>query len=171
MSNVSNSPILESTVGPLEPLLADESIYEILIDAPDKVYFERKGKLTESAALFRDEAHLMEVLQKIAAMSGQRLDEIHPIVDVRFSDGSRMNIVIRPIAIHGPVATLRKFPEKQLRAEDLIGVDSWNEDIVTFLRACIKARMNIGIGGGVGSGKTAVLNIIADMIDKPVNCA
>jgi len=165
MTTVSKAAAQESPYGPLERLLADPSIYEILIDGPDKVYFELQGKLTDSTEHFRDEAHLMEVLQYITTSAGRRLDESHPIVDVRFSDGSRMNIVIPPIAIHGPYATLRKFAKKPLQVEDLLGFGTWNEDMVTFLRACIKARLNIAIGGGVGSGKTTILNTLAEMID------
>jgi len=150
--------------GPLEPLLVDPTVTEIMVDGPNKVYVERGGQLEDAPVQFRDEEHLLEVMRRIIEPLGRRLDESAPFVDARLPDGSRVNAVIPPISLVGPVLTIRKFAREQLTTEELIRFGSWSEDIVTFLHACVASRLNIVIAGGTGSGKTTILNRIAGMI-------
>jgi len=151
-------------LGPLEPLLEDATVTEILVDGYNKIYVERRGKLEDAPASFRDDGHLMEIINRIVTPLGRRIDESHPIVDVRLPDGSRVNVVIPPIALTGPVMTIRKFTATLLTADDLLRLGACNEAIVEFLRACVQGRINIAISGGAGSGKTTLLNLIAGMI-------
>ncbi len=151
-------------LGPLEPLLQEAAITEILVDGYDKIYVERKGKLEDVPARFRDNDHLMGVIRRIAEPLGRRVDESHPIVDARLEDGSRVNIVIPPIALNGPTLTIRKFWKTTLTVEDLMRFGTWNENIVTFLRACMAGRANLVISGGTGSGKTSLANLLAQLI-------
>lgn len=148
----------------LEPLLQDPEIVEIMVDGHDRVYVEKGGQLVDVPTPFRDDEHLMEVINAIVAPLGRKLDEASPFVDARLPDGSRVNVVIPPISLIGPVVTIRKFRQKPLGVEDLIGFGAWSEDIVEFLRICVQGRLNIVVAGGTGSGKTTVLNIIAGMI-------
>ena len=150
--------------GPLEPLLVDPTVTEIMVDGPDKVYVERGGQLEDAPVQFRDEEHLLEVMRRIIEPLGRRLDESAPFVDARLPDGSRVNAVIPPISLVGPVLTIRKFAREQLTTEDLIGFGSWSEEIVAFLRACVASRLNVVVAGGTASGKTTLLNHIAGMI-------
>jgi len=152
-------------LGPLEPLLADPDVAEILVDGPKRVYIERRGKFEDSPQAFRDEAHLMAIIRRIVEPTGRRVDESHPFVDLRLWDGSRVNVVIPPISMSGPVLTIRKFFAKTLpTAADLIRYGSWAEPIVEFLRLSVAGRLNIVVSGGTGSGKTALLNIFGGMI-------
>jgi pilus assembly protein CpaF len=151
-------------LGPLEPLLQDPLVMEIMVDGPNHIYVERKGKLEDAPARFRDEAHLMEIIRRIAEPLGRRVDESHPIVDLRLEDGSRVNVVIPPIALSGPTLTIRKFWKTTLTVEELIRFGGWTENIVTFLRAVVAGRANLVISGGSGSGKTTLANLMAQMI-------
>lgn len=151
-------------LAPLEPLLNDPQVKEIMVDGHSKVYVERGGKFVDVPTPFRDEGHLMEVIAAIFEPLGRKVDQSSPMCDARLFDGSRVNVVVPPISLVGPVLTLRKFPLKPLTIEDVLGFGSWNEDIVEFLRACVRARLNIVVAGGTGSGKTTLLNLIAGMI-------
>ena len=153
-----------TNLGPLEPLLADPAVTEILVDGYNNIYVERGGKLEDVPGAFRDDDHLMEIIQRIAAMTGRRVDESHPMLDMRLSDGSRVNVVIPPISLDGPLMTIRKFTATLLTADDLMRFGVWNEAIVEFLRACVRGLINIVVSGGTGSGKTTLMNIIAGMI-------
>ncbi len=147
----------------LEPLLADPDVTEILIDSYERVYVERHGKLEDVPSPFHDDNQLVEAIRSAVASLGLRLDEYNPLLDARLPDDSRLNVVLRPIALAGPAVTIRKAASI-LTSEDLIGFGSWNEDMVAFLRACVQGRLNIVVAGGTGSGKTMLLNIIARMI-------
>ena len=153
-------------LAPLEPLLSDPDVVEIMIDGYNKVYIEKQGKgFIDVPTPFRNEEQLMDVIEAIFVdMVGQKINESNPIADARLSDGSRVNVVIPPISLSGPVLTIRKFMGRVLTVQDLLHLGSWSEDIVEFLRACVRGRLNIAVAGGVGSGKTAVLNLIAGMI-------
>ncbi len=148
----------------LEPLLADPDVVEVMVDGHEKVYVERHGRFEDVPSPFRDEAHLMEVIDAILKPLGRRVDESQPIVDARLSDGSRVNVVIPPIALTGPTLTLRKFTGLWFTFEDLIAWNSVSEEMVEFLKACVQGRLNMVVAGGTGSGKTTVLNLIAGMI-------
>lgn len=151
--------------GPLEPLLTDPDVSEILVDGPKRVYVERKGKFEDSPQAFRDEAHLMTIIRRIVEPAGRRIDESHPFADLRLWDGSRVNVVIPPISMSGPVLTIRKFFAKTLpTAADLVRFGSCSEPILEFLRLCVVGRLNMVISGGTGSGKTALLNLLGGMI-------
>lgn len=150
--------------GPLEPLLADETITEIMVNGPKNVYIERKGNLLRSNVTFEDEDHVLRVLDRIVAPLGRRIDESSPTVDARLPDGSRVNAVIRPIALCGPTITIRKFAKKPLTVEDFIRFGSMSPEIAEFLRACVIARLNIVVSGGTGSGKTTLLNVLSGFI-------
>jgi len=150
--------------GPLEPLLMDDTLTEILVDGPNRIYVERHGKLEDVSARFRDDEHLMRYIRRIVAPLGRRLDEDCPVVDARLPDGSRVNVVIPPVSLVGPVLTIRKFSPPQLTVEDVIRFGAVSEDMIEFLRACVQARLNVVIAGGAGSGKMQFLNIVAGMI-------
>src|SRR5690606_5401704 len=150
--------------GPLEPLLADESITEIMVNGPKNIFIERKGNITRANIAFEDDDHVMRILDRIVAPLGRRVDESSPLVDARLPDGSRVNAVIRPISLVGPTITIRKFFKKPLTVEDLIRFGSITKEIVEFMRACIIARLNIIVSGGTGSGKTTLLNVLSGFI-------
>ena len=152
-------------LGPLEPLLAGDNISEIMVNGPHRIFVERDGKLTETHLSFRDDEHLMEKIYRIVAPLGRRLNESSPMVDARLLDGSRVNIVIPPVSLVGPVLTIRKFLRKRWNSiEGLVSLGTWNEDMVAFLRACVCGRLNIAIAGGTGAGKTTSLHLLASMI-------
>ena len=151
-------------LGPIEPLLRDPTVSDILIDGPDRVYVERRGRLADSEIRFHDERHLIEIVQRIASKVGRRLDESSPMVDARLDDGSRVNAVIRPLALQGAVVSIRKFGNSPLTIQDLIGRKSLTRQISEFLMSCIRARMNIVISGGTGSGKSTLLNVLSGFI-------
>jgi pilus assembly protein CpaF len=150
--------------GPLEPLLADETITEIMVNGPKNIFVERKGTITRANVAFEDDEHVMRVLDRIVAPLGRRIDESSPLVDARLPDGSRVNAVIRPISLVGPTITIRKFFKKPLTIEDLIRFGSMTKEIAEFLRACVIARLNIIVSGGTGSGKTTLLNVLSSFI-------
>ncbi len=152
--------------GPLETLLADETITEIMVNGPKNVFVERAGTIFRAPVTFEDDDHVMRVLDRIVAPLGRRIDESSPLVDARLPDGSRVNAVIRPISLVGPTITIRKFFKKPLTVEDLISKGSITKEMVEFLRACILARLNIIVSGGTGSGKTTLLNILSGFIPE-----
>lgn len=148
----------------IEPLLNDPTIMEIMVDSYDKMYAEKRGELVDLPSPFTSEDQLLTLLSELAATFGRRLDESNPMADFRFPDGTRMFTVIPPISLKGPVFNIRKMPQQQLTGEDLLRFGTLDEDMMTFLRACVLATLNIVVSGGTGSGKTTVLNIIIDMI-------
>ncbi len=150
--------------GPLEPLLADSSINDILVNSYDKVYIERRGKLEASAIRFTDNAHLLKIIEKIAAGVGRRIDESCPMVDARLPDGSRVNAIIPPLALDGPALSIRKFSRIPITVEDLIGFGAITADMAEALQGMVQARLNILISGGTGSGKTTFLNVLSSFI-------
>lgn len=151
-------------LGPLEPLLADESITEVMVNGPKNVYIERDGKIERTNASFETDEHLMRIIDRIVAPLGRRIDESSPLVDARLPDGSRVNAVIPPISLVGPTVTIRKFSKIPLTIQDLIGFGSITPEAVEFLRAAVIARINIVISGGTGSGKTTLLNVLSGFI-------
>ncbi len=150
--------------GPLQPLLEDDNITEIMVNGPKNIYVERKGKLQRVPVTFEDDEHVMRIIDRIVAPLGRRVDESSPYVDARLPDGSRVNIVIPPISLVGPVVTIRKFFKTPLTVQDLVNFGSITPEAVRFLEACVKARLNIVISGGTGSGKTTLLNILSSFI-------
>jgi pilus assembly protein CpaF len=150
--------------GPLEILLADEAVTEIMVNGPKNIFVERKGNITRANVAFEDDDHVMRILDRIVAPLGRRIDESSPLVDARLPDGSRVNAVIRPIALCGPTITIRKFFKKPLTMEDLIRFGSISKEIAEFLRACIISRLNMVVSGGTGSGKTTLLNLLSGFI-------
>lgn len=150
--------------GPLEPLLADDSITEIMVNGPKNIFIEQKGNLSRANITFENDDHVMRILDRIVAPLGRRIDESSPLVDARLPDGSRVNAVIRPIALCGPTITIRKFSKKPLTVDDLIRFGSLTPEIRDFLRACIIGRLNIVVSGGTGSGKTTLLNVLSSFI-------
>ena len=150
--------------GPIEVLLADDTVTEIMVNGPKNVYVEQKGRLSRSNVTFENDDHVLRVLDRIVAPLGRRIDESSPTVDARLPDGSRVNAVIRPIALCGPTITIRKFSKKPLTVEDLIRFGSMTAEMAEFLRATVIARMNIVVSGGTGSGKTTLLNVLSSFI-------
>jgi pilus assembly protein CpaF len=151
-------------LGPLEPLLADDSITEIMVNGPRNIYVERDGKIDRTNASFESDEHLMRIIDRIVAPLGRRIDESSPLVDARLPDGSRVNAVIPPISLVGPTLTIRKFSRIPLTIQDLIDFGSITPEAVEFLRAAVIARINIVISGGTGSGKTTLLNVLSGFI-------
>lgn len=151
-------------LGPIEPLLKDDSITEIMINGPDLIFIEQRGKINLSSAKFRDNAHLMGIVERILTPLGRRVDESSPLVDARLPDGSRVNIVIPPLAIDGACITIRKFSKRALSADSLIDYGTIDRRMAEFLEACVKARLNILVSGGTGSGKTTTLNVLSSFI-------
>jgi pilus assembly protein CpaF len=150
--------------GPIEPLLADEGITEIMVNGPKNIFVERKGNLTRANVTFEDDDHVMRILDRIVAPLGRRVDESSPLVDARLPDGSRVNAVIRPVSLVGPTITIRKFFKKPLTVEDLIRFGSMTKEIAEFMRACVLGQLNIIVSGGTGSGKTTLLNVLSSFI-------
>lgn len=150
--------------GPIEPFLKDDSITEVMVNGPKKIYIERMGKLHLTAAQFHDNAHLMSVIDKIVTPIGRHVDEASPLVDARLPDGSRVNIVIPPLSLIGPCITIRKFSQTPLSIENLVSFGTLSEDMARFLRGCVKAKLNIIVSGGTGSGKTTTLNVLSSFI-------
>lgn len=137
---------------------------EIMINGPKKIYVEKMGKIHLTQARFQDQAHLMAIIEKIVSPLGRHVDEASPIVDARLEDGSRVNIVIPPLSLSGPCVTIRKFSRIPLLIEDLIAYGTLSEQMASFLRACVKAKLNIMVSGGTGSGKTTTLNVLSSFI-------
>lgn len=151
-------------LGPLEALFKDETISDILINGPRTIFVERSGRLTLSKVKFIDDDHLLRIIQRIVSSVGRRVDETSPMVDARLKDGSRLNAVIPPLAVDGPLVSIRRFGSKPLGIEDLLRVDALRPEMVEFLSACVEARANILISGGTGSGKTTLLNAMSSFI-------
>ncbi len=150
--------------GPLEALLRDPEVSEIMVNGPSQIYVERAGRLHPVDVAFADEAHLRRTIDKIVARIGRRVDEASPMVDARLPDGSRVNAVVPPIALDGSTLTIRKFAADPYTAEDLIGFGTMNEPVAELLAACVRGRLNILISGGTGSGKTTTLNVLSSFI-------
>ena len=151
-------------LGPLEPLLRDESITEVMVNGPRQVYIERSGKLELTNVVFQNDDHVMRIIDRIIAPIGRRVDESSPMVDARLTDGSRVNAIIPPLSLVGPVITIRKFAASPFTTDDLIRFGTSTPDMFEFLRACVEARLNIFVSGGTGSGKTTTLNVLSSFI-------
>jgi pilus assembly protein CpaF len=152
--------------GPIQSLLEDEDVSEVMVNGPKKVYVEKKGRLTKSAITFEDDAHLVRVIERIVLPLGRHVDADNATVDARLPDGSRVNAVVRPVAIDGPSLTIRKFRKDKLTIQQLIEYGSITQGMADFLQACIKARLNTVVSGGTGSGKTTLLNVLSSFIPE-----
>jgi pilus assembly protein CpaF len=150
--------------GPLERLLADDSISEIMVNGPYDIWIERHGRLFDTNVRFDDESHMRRIINKIVAEVGRRVDESSPMVDARLPDGSRVNIIIPPLSLSGPLITIRKFSKKRLTLDELIKIGTLSEESVDYLQRCVHAELNILISGGTGSGKTTLLNALSSAI-------
>ncbi|HYY97432.1 MAG TPA: CpaF family protein [Pyrinomonadaceae bacterium] len=151
-------------LGPLEPLLADPEICDILVNSPKKVYIERSGKLELTAVEFKDDEHLMRVIERIVSTVGRRIDEASPMVDARLQDGSRVNAIIPPLSLDGPVLSIRRFGAEPLRMATLIEKNALTKDMADMFEMCVRARLNVLISGGTGAGKTTLLNALSSYI-------
>ena len=158
--------VLDETLGlgPIESLIQDDAITEIMVNGPNQIYVEKKGKLILTPVLFRDDAHVRRIIEKIVGLVGRRIDEGMPMGDARLTDGSRVNAIIPPVSLVGSVLTIRKFSDVPFNDEDLIRFGSMNEQIRDFLKACVNARLNMIVSGGTGSGKTTLLNVLSSFI-------
>jgi pilus assembly protein CpaF len=152
--------------GPLEVLLKDEQVTEIMVNGPDRIYVERDGRISLSDICFRDQEHIMNVIDRIVSSIGRHVDEASPMVDARLSDGSRVNIIIPPLSLVGPVITIRKFFRKPLTDQDLVRYGSVTRKMLSFLEACVRGKLNIIVSGGTGSGKTTLLNVLSSYIPE-----
>ena len=152
--------------GPLEPLLADETVSEIMVNAADEIYVERDGRLERTDRRFRDDRHIMQVIERVIAPLGRRIDESSPIVDARLPAGFRMNAIVPPLALRGPTMTIRKFFNERLDMEEMVRIGTLTEEVSWFLEACVEARLNMIIAGGTGSGKTTFLNALSAFIPE-----
>jgi len=150
--------------GPIEPYLRDPGVSEIMVNGHDMIYVERGGHIYQVQAAFADEGHLRRTIDKIVARVGRRVDEASPMVDARLPDGSRVNAVVAPVALDGSLLTIRKFAVDPLTVEDLIGFGTMSPAVATLLEACVRGRLNIVIGGGTGSGKTTMLNVLSSFV-------
>jgi len=151
-------------LGPLEDLLADDNVTEIMVNARDQIYVEKSGKNTMSKVVFSSEQQMMNVVERIVTPLGRRVDEKVPFVDARLRDGSRVHIIIPPLSLRGPTITIRKFPKKRMQTSDYISFGSLTEEMADFLRCCVEAKINIVVSGGTGSGKTTLLNVLSNYI-------
>ncbi|MBZ4645093.1 MAG: type secretion system protein [Clostridia bacterium] len=160
------SEIIDETIGfgPINSLIHNPDVSEIMVNGPKQVYIEQKGKLVLSDVTFRDDEHVMHVIEKIVAPIGRRIDESSPMVDARLPNGSRVNAIIPPLALDGPVITIRKFSERPFTIKDLINFNSLDANMAIFIKACVEARLNIVVSGGTGSGKTTTLNVLSSFI-------
>ncbi|MCS6828249.1 MAG: CpaF family protein [Caldilinea sp.] len=172
MSRLERADIFDQLVadilglGPLEALLADDAVTEILVNGPSKVYVERGGKLELTHVKFRDNEDVMRVIERIVTPLGRRVDESSPMVDARLPDGSRVNVIIPPLSLIGPAISIRKFPKHALTPDELIKKGAMTPGIADFLRACVKAALNIVVSGGTGTGKTTILNALSSFIPE-----
>src|SRR4051795_3640368 len=153
-------------LGPLEPLLRDVGISDILVNTYKNVYFEKQGKLERLPTTFQDVKHLMRVIDRIVSGVGRRVDDSSPMVDARLADGSRVNAIIPPLAVDGPLLSIRRFPAERLKAEDLAGIRSLTRPMLEFLEHCVRSRLNMLISGGTGAGKTTLLNVLSAFISE-----
>jgi pilus assembly protein CpaF len=150
--------------GPIDQLLRDDTITEVMVNGPEHVYVERSGKLVLTDVRFSDETHLRRIIDKIVSQVGRRVDEANPMVDARLPDGSRVNVVVHPLSIGGPFMTIRKFAKDPYTVEDLIGFGSFTPQVAHFVNQCVKGRLNIVVSGGTGTGKTTLLNVLSSFI-------
>ncbi len=153
-------------LGPLEPLLKDDTVNDILINGPQQVFIERDGKLELTDTNFKDERHLLRIIDKIVSAVGRRVDESNPYVDARLSDGSRFNAMVPPIAVDGSLVSIRKFKKEKLAIDDLVSFGAFSEEMAAYLQAAVSTRLNIIVSGGTGSGKTTTLNALSSFIDN-----
>ncbi|HXP83277.1 MAG TPA: CpaF family protein [Bryobacteraceae bacterium] len=153
-------------LGPLEPLLKEPSISDILVNGYDKVYIERAGKLSLTPVRFKDNGHLLHIIEKIVSQVGRRIDEAHPIVDARLLDGSRVNAIISPLALDGPALSIRRFGRHVITSEEMLANHTLSRGMQRFLAACVEAKTNVLISGGTGSGKTTTLNALSRFIPE-----
>jgi pilus assembly protein CpaF len=151
-------------LGPLETLLADTTVSDILVNRFDQIYVEREGRLEPSPLVFKDDQHLLRIIERIVSSVGRRIDESSPMVDARLADGSRVNAIIPPLALDGPVLSIRRFRTDRLGARDLVERQSLTQPMLEFLRGAVGARMNILVSGGTGAGKTTFLNVLSSFI-------
>jgi pilus assembly protein CpaF len=151
-------------LGPLEPLLADASVSDILVNGPNQVYIERGGRLERTTARFNDSQHLMRIIERIVSRVGRRIDESSPMVDARLPDGSRVNVIIPPLALDGPSMSIRRFGGHRLTTDSLIKNNTATRPMLELLEACVRGKLNVMISGGTGSGKTTLLNILSNFI-------
>jgi pilus assembly protein CpaF len=150
--------------GPIDQLLREDDITEVMVNGPDLVYVERNGRLEKSAVRFVDEVHVRRIIDKIVSQVGRRVDEANPMVDARLPDGSRVNVVVHPLAIGGPFMTIRKFAKDPYTVEDLIGFGSFTPQVAQFINLCVRGRLNGVVSGGTGTGKTTLLNVLSSFI-------
>ena len=151
-------------LGPLEELMRDTAVTDILVNGPNQIYVERQGRLEISGARFRDEKHLMQVIQRIAAGVGRRIDESSPMLDARLQDGSRVNAIIHPLALGGSAMSVRRFAGVKIDAQRLVDLNAWTQDMSKFVEAAVRCRANILVAGGTGTGKTTLLNVLSKWI-------
>jgi len=153
-------------LGPIEPLLKDDTVNDILINGPHRIFVERAGKLTLSDITFKDEKHLLRIIDKIVSAVGRRVDESNPYVDARLADGSRFNAMVPPVAVDGSLVSIRKFKKDKLKVEDLVRFGAFTEEMAAYLQAAVATRLNVIVSGGTGSGKTTTLNALSSFIDN-----
>jgi pilus assembly protein CpaF len=153
-------------LGPLETFLSDPDVSDILVNGWDSVYVESRGRLVLTGVTFRDNAHLLQIIERVVSSVGRRIDESSPMVDARLQDGSRVNAIIPPLALDGPVLSIRRFPADRLDAQDLIRRETLTPAMLEFLQAAIRARLNVLVSGGTGAGKTTLLNVLSGFIDE-----
>jgi pilus assembly protein CpaF len=153
-------------LGPLEPLLRDPTVSDILVNTYKNVYVERNGKLEKYPTTFQDDKHLLRVIDRIVSGVGRRVDDSSPMVDARLPDGSRVNAIIAPLAVDGPLLSIRRFPAERMKAEDLVAVRSMTRPMLEFLEHCVRSKLNLLISGGTGAGKTTLLNVLSSFISE-----
>ena len=153
-------------LGPLEPLLKDDTVNDILVNGPNRVFVERAGKLTLTDVTFKDERHLLRIIDKIVSAVGRRVDESNPYVDARLADGSRFNAMVPPVAVDGSLVSIRKFKKEKLGISDLVGFGAFSDEMAMYLEAAVATRLNVIVSGGTGSGKTTTLNALSSFIDN-----
>jgi pilus assembly protein CpaF len=152
--------------GPIDPLLRDDTLTEVMVNGPEHVYVERAGRLLLTNVKFVDETHLRRIIDKIVSQVGRRVDEANPMVDARLPDGSRVNVVVHPLSIGGPFMTIRKFSKEPYQVDDLIRFGSFTPQVAQFINLCVKGRLNIVVSGGTGTGKTTLLNVLSSFIPE-----
>src|SRR6476619_7667397 len=153
-------------LGPLEALLCDHAVSDILVNRHNLIFVEREGKLQETDIIFKDDRHLLQIIERIVSSVGRRIDESSPMVDARLQDGSRVNAIIAPLALDGPVLSIRRFRTDRLGAQDLVVRESLTQPMLDFLKAAVACRLNVIVSGGTGAGKTTLLNILSGFIGQ-----
>lgn len=151
-------------LGPLEPILSDQAVTEVMVNGIDQTFIEKRGKIERVELAFRDNDHLMTIIDRIVSSVGRHIDESSPMVDARLKDGSRVNVIIPPLSLSGPILTIRKFSKKPFTSDNLIDFGSLSPKMVSFLEACVRGRLNVIVSGGTGSGKTTLLNVLSGFI-------